>query len=101
VLLAVILLIAAALHVWAPWGDVFPSTAGDRVNFLETDAWYHLRLVENQVLRCSPPCQLARQPRCTAGQHVMTAGAGLDPNPVDIFLSDPQILSGIGVILAV
>ena len=54
VLLAVILFIAAAIRVWAPWGDVFPSTAlgaggGARVNFLETDAWYHLRLVENQV----------------------------------------------------
>ena len=52
--LAVILFIAAALRVWAPWGDVFPSTAlgaggATRVNFLETDAWYHVRLVENQV----------------------------------------------------
>ncbi len=47
VFLAVILFIAAALRVWAPWGDVFPSTAlgasGDRVNFLETDAWHHVR----------------------------------------------------------
>ncbi len=68
--LAAILFIAAALRVWAPWGDVFPSTTlgagpsttlgtspstalgasgGARVNFLETDAWYHVRLVENQV----------------------------------------------------
>ncbi|MDO8677098.1 MAG: STT3 domain-containing protein [Acidobacteriota bacterium] len=52
--LAVILFISAALRVWAPWGDVFPSTAlgasgATRINFLETDAWYHVRLVENQV----------------------------------------------------
>src|SRR5688572_16802847 len=52
--LAAILVIAAALRVWAPWDDVLgPSTSlrasGARVNFLETDAWYHVRLVENQV----------------------------------------------------
>ena len=44
--LAAILLIAAGLRVWAPWDDVLGS---ERVNFLETDAWYHVRLVENQV----------------------------------------------------
>ena len=43
--LAAILAVALALRVWAPWGDVF----GERVNFLETDAWYHVRLVDNQV----------------------------------------------------
>jgi oligosaccharyl transferase (archaeosortase A-associated) len=44
--LAAILFVAAGLRVWAPWDDVLGS---DRVNFLETDAWYHIRLVENQV----------------------------------------------------
>ncbi len=53
-MLTAILLIAAGLRVWAPWDDVFPSTppgAGGsaRVNFLETDAWYHVRLAESQV----------------------------------------------------
>ena len=43
---AAILTIAAALRLWAPWGDVL---GGGRVNFLETDAWYHVRLAENQV----------------------------------------------------
>jgi asparagine N-glycosylation enzyme membrane subunit Stt3 len=43
--LAVILLSAAGLRVWAPWDDVF----GSRVNFLENDSWYHVRLAENQV----------------------------------------------------
>lgn len=33
------------MRVWAPWDDVF----GTWVNFLETDAWYHVRVVENQV----------------------------------------------------
>ncbi len=44
--LAAILTVAAGLRVWAPWDDVF----GPRVNFLETDAWYHVRLVQNQVV---------------------------------------------------
>jgi len=46
VALGLILFVSAALRVWAPWGDVFGAT---RINFLETDAWYHVRLVENQV----------------------------------------------------
>jgi asparagine N-glycosylation enzyme membrane subunit Stt3 len=45
VMLAVILLVAAGLRVWAPWDDVM----GARINFLETDAWYHVRLAESQV----------------------------------------------------
>lgn len=44
--LAAVLIVAAGLRVWAPWDDVF----GARVNFLETDAWYHVRLVQNQVV---------------------------------------------------
>ncbi len=43
---AAILVAAATLRLWAPWDDVLGSS---RVNFLETDAWYHVRLVENQV----------------------------------------------------
>lgn len=46
VFLAVILCVAAALRLWAPWDDVLGSA---RVNFLETDAWYHVRIAENQV----------------------------------------------------
>ena len=46
VFLAAILCIAAALRLWAPWDDVL---GGARVNFLETDAWYHVRLAESQV----------------------------------------------------
>jgi len=44
--LAAILLVASGLRLWAPWDDVLGSS---RVNFLETDAWYHVRLAENQV----------------------------------------------------
>ncbi len=46
VYLTIIVAIALALRVWAPWHEVFGAT---RVNFLETDAWYHVRLLENQV----------------------------------------------------
>ena len=53
-MLAVILVVAAGLRVWAPWDAVLGSstslgTSGGRVNFLETDAWYHVRLAESQV----------------------------------------------------
>jgi dolichyl-diphosphooligosaccharide--protein glycosyltransferase len=41
-----ILVAAALLRIWVPWNQVF---GGPRINFLEGDAWYHLRLVENQV----------------------------------------------------
>ena len=44
--LCAILCTAAALRLWAPWDDVLGS---GRVNFLETDAWYHVRLAEHQV----------------------------------------------------
>ena len=51
--LAAILFVAAGLRLWAPWDDVFgPSTSlrtSSRVNFLENDSWYHVRLAENQV----------------------------------------------------
>ena len=38
--------VAAGLRVWSPWDDVL---GGSRVNFLENDAWYHVRLAESQV----------------------------------------------------
>jgi dolichyl-phosphooligosaccharide-protein glycotransferase len=44
--LVVILAVALAVRVYAPWQSVF---GGDHVDFLETDAWYHIRLIENQV----------------------------------------------------
>lgn len=46
VMLVAILLVAAGLRVWGPWDEVL---GGTRVNFLETDAWYHVRLAESQV----------------------------------------------------
>jgi dolichyl-diphosphooligosaccharide--protein glycosyltransferase len=47
--IAVVTAIAAAafvIRVYPAWDAVF---GGGGVNFLETDAWYHVRLVENQV----------------------------------------------------
>jgi dolichyl-diphosphooligosaccharide--protein glycosyltransferase len=44
--LAVIVVAAFFIRVYGPWHVVF---AADRVDFLETDAWYHVRLIENQV----------------------------------------------------
>ena len=46
ILLFLIVAAAFAVRVYAPWNTVF---AGDRIDFLETDAWYHVRLIENQV----------------------------------------------------
>ncbi len=47
-LIVVVLISAAAfaVRVYPAWNGVLGS---DSVNFLETDAWYHVRLVENQV----------------------------------------------------
>lgn len=44
--LSLIVAVAFTVRVYAPWDTVF---AGDRIDFLETDAWYHVRLIENQV----------------------------------------------------
>ena len=75
--LAAILIVAAGLRVWAPWDDVFPSTSlgasgATRVNFLETDAWYHVRLVQNQVVNF--PHRVTVDPYASpGGQYVAVA----------------------------
>ena len=67
--LAAILLVAAGLRVWAPWDDVLGT---GRVNFLETDAWYHVRLVENQVRNF--PHRVTLDPYASpGGQYVAVA----------------------------
>jgi oligosaccharyl transferase (archaeosortase A-associated) len=67
--LAAILVVAAAIRVWAPWDNVL---GGARVNFLETDAWYHVRLVENQVRNF--PHRVTTDPYAApAGQYVAVA----------------------------
>ena len=67
--LAVMLGIAATLRLWAPWDDVLGSP---RVNFLETDAWYHVRLAENQVRNF--PHRVTQDPYASAtGQYVAVA----------------------------
>jgi len=76
-MLAAILLVAAGLRVWAPWDDVLgaPPAAGisaGRVNFLETDAWYHVRLVESEVRNF--PHRITNDPYAAAdGQYVAVA----------------------------
>jgi dolichyl-diphosphooligosaccharide--protein glycosyltransferase len=75
--LAAILFLAAGLRVWAPWDDVVGSsttlgTSAARVNFLETDAWYHVRLVENQVRNF--PHRVTLDPYASpGGQYVAVA----------------------------
>ncbi len=44
--LTAIVALTLFLRIWGPWTAVF---AGPRVNFLDNDGWYHVRLVENQV----------------------------------------------------
>lgn len=72
-LLAAILCVAAGLRLWAPWDDVF---AGSRVNFLETDAWYHVRLVENQVRNF--PHRITDDPYASAGGQYVAVAPLLD-----------------------
>jgi len=67
--LAIIVLVAAGLRLWAPWDDVFGP---GRVNFLETDAWYHVRLAESQVRNF--PHRVTVDPYAApAGQYVAVA----------------------------
>ena len=67
--LAAILVVAAGLRVWAPWDDVLGT---GRVNFLETDAWYHVRLAENQVRNF--PHRVTLDPYASpGGQYVAVA----------------------------
>src|SRR4051794_18965571 len=64
-----ILGIAAVLRIAVPWSNVF---GGDRVEFLETDAWYHVRLVENQVRNF--PHRITVDPYASpGGQYVAVA----------------------------
>jgi dolichyl-diphosphooligosaccharide--protein glycosyltransferase len=44
--LVIILAVALGVRLYAPWQSVL---GGDHTDFLETDAWYHIRLIENQV----------------------------------------------------
>jgi oligosaccharyl transferase (archaeosortase A-associated) len=46
ILIAAIGAAAFVIRVYPAWEGVL---GGARVNFLETDSWYHLRLIENQV----------------------------------------------------
>src|SRR5687767_8769051 len=75
--LAAILFVAAGLRVWAPWDDVLgPSTtlgtSAGRVNFVGTDAWYHVRLVGNQVRNF--PHRVTLDPYASpGGQYVAVA----------------------------
>lgn len=47
ILIAAMAAAAFVVRTYPAWNGVVG--AGGRVNFLETDAWYHVRLVENQV----------------------------------------------------
>lgn len=57
VLVIVIAAAAIAIRTYPAWDAVFSSSG---VRFLETDAWYHVRLVENQVRNF--PWRVTRDP---------------------------------------
>jgi len=77
VFVAAILATAAALRLSAPWDDVLGSS---RVNFLETDAWYHVRLVENQVRNF--PHRVTVDPYAApTGQYVAALAPVSNPTP--------------------
>jgi dolichyl-diphosphooligosaccharide--protein glycosyltransferase len=44
--LVVILAVTLGARIYPPWPSIF---GGAHTDFLETDAWYHVRLIENQV----------------------------------------------------
>ena len=62
ILLFAIAAAALALRVYPAMPAVL---GGDEVNFLETDAWYHVRLVENQVQEL--PWRVTLDPYAAAG----------------------------------
>jgi oligosaccharyl transferase (archaeosortase A-associated) len=70
VLAAVLIAVAAfAIRLYPAWDGVF---GGPTTNFLETDAWYHLRLIENQVRNF--PWRMSTDPFAAAdGQFVPIA----------------------------
>ena len=77
VFVAAILATAAALRLSAPWDDVLGSS---RVNFLETDAYYHVRLVENQVRNF--PHRVTVDPYAApTGQYVAALAPASNPTP--------------------
>jgi dolichyl-diphosphooligosaccharide--protein glycosyltransferase len=62
ILIALITIAAFAVRVAPAWEAVF---GGERVNFLETDSWYHVRLAENQVRNF--PWRVTLDPYAAAG----------------------------------
>jgi dolichyl-diphosphooligosaccharide--protein glycosyltransferase len=61
-LIFLIAAVACAVRVYPAWETVF---GGADVNFLETDAWYHVRLAENQVRNY--PWRVALDPYAAPG----------------------------------
>lgn len=67
--LAAIVVVAFGVRVLPAWETVF---GGESVNFLETDAWYHVRLVESQVRNF--PWRVTLDPyAAVGGQYVAIA----------------------------
>lgn len=67
--LAAIVVVAFGVRVLPAWDTVF---AGESVNFLETDAWYHARLAEYQVRNF--PWRVTLDPyAAVGGQYVAIA----------------------------
>jgi dolichyl-phosphooligosaccharide-protein glycotransferase len=62
IILFVIVAIGLAVRLYPAWNSVF---APEGVNFLETDAWYHVRLIENQVRNY--PWRVTMDPYAAAG----------------------------------
>src|SRR5690349_24004784 len=61
-ILAAIAVLAFAVRVYPAWQGVL---GGPSVSYLETDAWYHVRLVENQVRNY--PWRVTLDPYAAAG----------------------------------
>ncbi len=84
--LMVIVVAALAIRIYFPWPLVF---AGAHVNLLETDAWYHLRVIENLVQQF--PYRLGFDP------YALTDGASIKAPPLlDLLIAGVAYVAGWG-----
>ena len=84
--LLVIVGVALAIRIYFPWPIVF---AAGHVNLLETDAWYHLRVIENLVHQF--PHRLGVDPYASPGGQFVAV-----PPLLDFLVAGVALIAGWG-----